>query len=129
MRVDEQVAGRQVHAVAVVARKRERALVEHADEAGLAALVRALRPPLGVGGRDEDHVARLDERAVVLVDGLVHDALVDPVGEAARVEAILEPPVAVVVEGHGRMIASGEPVDKDAQRGDSLEAEPLEDGP
>jgi hypothetical protein len=29
-------------------------LVEHADEAGIAALVRALRPSLLVGGREED---------------------------------------------------------------------------
>ena len=68
VRVLEQVAHRQVHAVAVVVRERDRVLVEHADEAGVAALVRALRPAVGVGGGEEEHVHPLDERAVVVVD-------------------------------------------------------------
>ena len=71
---------RQVHAVPVVVRERDRVLVEHAHESGLAALVRALRPALGIRGREEEHVARLDERAVVVVD-VSRDTLLEPVGE------------------------------------------------
>ena len=73
-------------------------LVEHAHEARVAALVRALRPPLGVGGREEEHVHPLDERPVVGVDRPpLHEPLVEAVGEPARVEAVLEPPRPVVV--------------------------------
>src|SRR5215208_4491622 len=106
--VDEHVAHREIHAVAVVARERNRPFVEDADEAGLAALVRAVGPPVGVGGSNEDHVAALDERAVVLVDGPARDELlVDAVGEPARVEAVLQAARAVVVGGHRSMIAPG----------------------
>ena len=42
-----------------------------------------------VGSREEEHVAGLDERAVVVVEAVMADPLLDPVGEAARVEAIL----------------------------------------
>ena len=55
--VDEDVPGGQVHAVPVVRGEGDRPLVEDADEARVAALVRALRPSLGVRGRDEEHVA------------------------------------------------------------------------
>ncbi len=100
-RVLGDVAEREVHPVAVPAREGDRALVEHADEAGIAALVGALRRAVGVGRREEEHVARLDERAVAVVDRVVHDPLLDPVGEPPRVEAVLEPAVALVVERHG----------------------------
>jgi hypothetical protein len=39
---------------------------------------------------DEEHVARLDEGPVALVDVIVDDPLLDPVGESPGVEAILE---------------------------------------
>ena len=68
LRVRQQVPHREEHAVAVVAGERDRVLVEHLDEARIAALVRALRRPVLVRGREEEHVARLDERAVVGVD-------------------------------------------------------------
>ena len=101
--------GGQVHAVPVVDREGDRPLVEHAHEAGLAALVRALRAAVGVRRGDEEHVAPLDERAVVLVDHRVDDALLDPVGEAARVEAVLQPAIAFVVDGHGGILRAGLP--------------------
>ena len=49
VRVHERVPERQVHAVAVVAGEGDRPLVKDADEAGIAALVRALQPSLLVG--------------------------------------------------------------------------------
>ena len=54
-----------------------------------------------VGGREEEHVARLDEGAVVLVDAVVDDPLLDPIREASRVEPVLEAATAVVVEASG----------------------------
>ena len=75
-------------------------LVEHAHEAGIAALVRALRLPVLVGGCDEEHVPRLDERAVVVVDPVADDALLDPIGEASRVKAILELAAPFVIQRH-----------------------------
>ena len=92
---------RQVHAVAVVARERERPLVDDADEPGIAALVGALRHAVLVGRREEEHVARLDERAVVGVEPVAIEPLLDPVGEPAGVEPVLQATVPVVVEvGH-----------------------------
>ena len=77
----------------------------HLHESGLAALVGALRHPLLVGGREEEHVAGFDERAVVVVEAVVADPLLDPVGQAARVEAVLQLSVPVVVEvGHSEMM-------------------------
>ena len=83
------VAERQEHAVAVVYGKRERAVVDDADEAGVTALVGALRVAVGVAGREEEHVARLDERLGVVVDPFAHQQLVDPIRDAARVEPVL----------------------------------------
>ena len=83
-------------------------LVEHAHEARLAALVGALRPAVGVGRREEEHVARLDERAVAVVDPVVEDALVEPVGEPPRVEAVLQLAAGGAVEAHVQ-IFSGKP--------------------
>ena len=44
-----------------------------------------------IRGREEEHVARLDERAIAFVDPVVDDALLDPVGEPPGVEPVLEP--------------------------------------
>ena len=54
-----------------------------------------------VGRREEEHVARLDERAVVVVERVAVEPLLDPVGEPPRVEAVLKLTVSLVVEiGH-----------------------------
>src|SRR5436305_1041816 len=109
MWVHERVPEGQVHAVAVVAGEGDRPLVEHADEAGVAALVRALRTPFLVGRGDEEHVPRLDEGAVVVVDRLADEPLVDPVSETTGVEPVLETPASLVVERHRSMIARAPP--------------------
>src|SRR6185503_7401873 len=64
LRVDEEIAEALEHAVAVVARKRQRLRIHHADKAGPAALVRAVRAALRVGGGEEEHGPRLDEGPV-----------------------------------------------------------------
>ncbi len=80
-------------------------LVHHPDEARLAALVGTCGSPLGVGRREEEHVACLDERAVVLADGLGDEQVVDPVGQRARVELVLQRTTSVVVpDGHGHLL-------------------------
>jgi len=79
-------------------------LVDDPHEARIPALVVALRPGFGVGGREEEHVAAFDERAVVVVDPVAHEALVDPVREAPGVEAVLQAPAAFVVEAHPAIV-------------------------
>lgn len=91
------MAQRQVHAVAVVVWKRHGALVEHADEAGIAALVGALRLTAVVGRRDEEHVHALDELAILVANDVTHDRLVEAVGQETRVEAVLQLVRAVVL--------------------------------
>src|SRR5207237_4249125 len=92
------------------AREGDRPLVEDADEAGIAALVRALRPAFLVGRGDEEHVPRLDEGTVVVVDPVADEPLVDPVSETTGVEPVLEAPASLVVERHRvSMIARAPP--------------------
>ena len=105
VRIDAHVAEGQVHPVAVEARERERALVEHPHEPGVAALVRALGPARGIRRGQEEHVQALDERTFVLADRRPDRGAADPVDEPARVEAILEMQRSVVIRarlGHGR---------------------------
>jgi hypothetical protein len=80
-------------------------VVDHADEAGVAALVGALRLPVGVRGRDEEHVARLDELAEPrhVVAGDAGEA----VGEPARVEGVLQGAVRVSVVHGGASLPRG----------------------
>ncbi len=105
LRVLEEVAQRQVHPVAVEARERERPFVDDTNESRLATLVGALWHPVLVGGGEEEHVARFDESAVVVVERLVVDPLLDPVRQPPGVEPLLERPVPVVIEiGHSGMM-------------------------
>ena len=102
VRIHEHVAGGQVHAVAVVVREDQCVGIQHADKARLAALVRARRSSLAVGGCKEEHVATLDEGTVTLADGVADEQVVDTVGQRSRVEAVLQRAAAVVVPGsHG----------------------------
>ena len=71
--------------------------VEHAHEPGVAALVAAIGAALGVGGGQEEHIHPLDERAIVIVDRVAHQPLVDAIRQAAGVEAVLEVAVAPVI--------------------------------
>src|SRR5437763_1725904 len=88
--VDEQIAEAAEHAVAVVARERELGYAGHANEAGCPALERAVGPPLAVGGSEEEHGAGFDKSAVFVAEVPARQFLVEPVGEAARVEAVLQ---------------------------------------
>ena len=100
LRVDEEIAEALEHAVAVVAGKRQRLRIHHADEAGPPALVRAVRAALRVGGGEEEHGPGLDEGPVGVGEDAVDDLLDHPIGEPARVEALLEPSRSVMVHGH-----------------------------
>jgi hypothetical protein len=90
-RVLREVAGGQEHPVAVVDREGDGRLVDHADEAGVAALVRALRLPRRVSRRDEEHVPGLDEAPERRDD--VARGLRQPVSQPPGVVAILQLPV------------------------------------
>ena len=130
VRVRCDVAEREEHPVPVVARERERGLVENAHEARLAALVGALRIAVGIGRGEEEHVARLDERAILLVDRRVDEPRFDPVGEPAGVVPVLEAAVAVVVDAHGEMMRRDGGEVHIAAIGDSITAgSPWDDDP
>src|SRR5438874_3983456 len=92
----QDVSHREVHAVAVVVREGDRVLVEHSDEPGVPALVRAGGGTAFVAGGEEEHVPRLDEGAVALADRGGDQPLVDAVGQAPGVEAVLELAIALV---------------------------------
>ena len=58
--------------------------------------------PVFVTAGEEEHVARLDEGAVTVGNGVGDEALIDAVGEPPGVKPILEQTVAIVehVIGH-----------------------------
>src|SRR5206468_3530480 len=77
---------------------------------GVAALVRAVRPPHGIHRRQKEHVAPENELGVVLVYEVVDEALLDPVGQATRVKTVLQPALRIVVElRHARSLGRGQP--------------------
>ena len=93
------------HSVAVVHGERKRVLVDDLHESRRSTLVRALRMPVGVARREEEHVARLDELLRVRVDRVGNEDVVDSVGNPARVELVL--PVAMIfAECHPVIIAT-----------------------
>jgi hypothetical protein len=97
--IDHDIAERSEHAVAVIGREGDRAAVEAADEAGAAALVGHVGPPLAVRRRQEEHGAGLDEGDVPVGQVGVHRDLFQPVGDATAVESVLKLAVTVVVHG------------------------------
>ena len=101
MRVDRDIAEALEHAVAVVIGKHQLVRCRDAHEAGRAALVRTVRSPLGVGGREEKERAAFDEALVVLGE-FDPRQFVEPVGDFPALEFVLQPPVAFMVhDGHG----------------------------
>ena len=76
--------------------------VDHAHEARIAAFVGTARQAVGVGRREEEHVATFDELAIAVVDVVDHQPLLDAIGEAARIEAILQFAAAAVIKSAHR---------------------------
>ena len=95
--VHDDVAEAAEHAVAVVARERDRLRVEDRHETRSPALVRAVGPAVLVRRRQEEHRALLHELDVVDRQLRVQGDLLEPVGDPPTVEAILQRPRAVVV--------------------------------
>ena len=109
VRVDQRVPRREVHPVAVIAREGDGVIIHDPHEAGIAALVRAVRAALSISGCQEQHVARLDELAVLVADPLTarRRPLSNLVGQPLTVEPCLQLTVAVVEHlGHARPPAS-----------------------
>jgi hypothetical protein len=97
--IDHDIAERSEHAVAVIGREGDRAAVEAADEAGAAALVGHVGPPLAVRRRQEEHGAGLDEGDIPVGQVGVHRDLFQPIRDATAVESVLKLAVTVVVHG------------------------------
>ena len=102
--VDQHVAEALEHAVAVVVGKRQLVGRGDAHEARRSALERAVGPPFRVGGREEEIDGALDERLVVGGEGCARQLLLQPVGDAAAVERVLQPAVAVVIHDARRHV-------------------------
>src|ERR1700681_238205 len=92
------VAHRKKHAVAVVVREHQGDRINDANEAGVAALVRAARLTYLVGRGEKEHVERLDECLVGVSDTIDDQPLLDPISEAAGVEAVLQLAAALMIE-------------------------------
>ena len=98
VRIHARVAERQEHAVAVVVREHERGFVQHAHEARIAALVRTVRPAFVVRGREEEHVAALDELAILRRDARVVRDLFEAIREPFGIELPLQLAMTFFVE-------------------------------
>src|SRR5262249_45872258 len=86
------------HAVAVVTGERDGLGIEHADEARVAALVRHRRSALVIDAGEKEHVAALDEGAMLRRNLGLDDAALDAVGEPAGVETVLQLAMARAVQ-------------------------------
>src|SRR5262245_14041177 len=105
------VAHRIEHAVAVVAGKRDRPVVEHPHESDVAALVGDGRPPLMVDARKPEHVPAFDEGLVSLADLGFDRSLFEAIGEPAGIEAILKRAVVrSVYSAHDEPLLCGKPL-------------------
>ena len=92
------VAHRQEHAVAVVARERQRGVVDDPHEAGGAALVRHRRVAAAVDRAEEEERPRRDERLRLVVEGGLHRDRRQRVGDGPAVEPVLERALLLPVE-------------------------------
>jgi hypothetical protein len=102
--IDQDIAETFEHTVAVVVRKRKLRCSGHPDKARHAALEGAIRLAPGVGGGEEEIGRAFDEGLVVGRELRARQLLFQAVGNAAAVESILQPPIAVVEHdavGHG----------------------------
>jgi len=90
MGVDEYVSPGSVHAVPVVIRNGQSAIVQDADEPGQAALVGAVGVAVGISGSNEEHRTALNERAVLVGECGTNGYLRQPIGDGPRFARILK---------------------------------------
>src|SRR5262249_49838498 len=95
------------HAVAVVVWEYQQVRRGDAGEAGQAALERAVRPPLGVGGGEEEERRLLDEGLVGVVEAVAPQRLVQAVGQGAAASQILQLALALVIHGGPLQVSGG----------------------
>src|SRR5579859_3127509 len=98
IRIAMNIAERAVHVVAVILGVLDRVGSGDLDEAGIAGTHRAIDIVL-IARRDEKESRLFDETAVLLPKLEVEAMLLETVGDAAAVEAVLQLAHAVVVEG------------------------------
>src|SRR5262245_45189034 len=101
MRVSADVAEALEHAVAVVVGKDEEVGRNDAGKARRAALERAIGVAVRGRSGEEEKRAALDEGLVAIGEAIAAELLVEPVGQRAAAELILQRAIAVVEHGHG----------------------------
>ncbi len=100
--VGADVTGGEKHAVAVVDGKDEGSGIDHAHEAGRAALVGAGREAARIDGTQEEHVAGFDEGLLLGGERVAHDGVLDAIGEFNGIETLLQRALLVAVDfAHG----------------------------
>jgi 6-phosphogluconolactonase len=92
----------EVHAVAVVIGNDDGAVVDCANEAGIAAAICARRLAVFIGGGEEKHIRRFDERFLFWIEKNLDHFFAELIGEAGGVELFLQFALTVVIYGrHG----------------------------
>ena len=97
------VAHGEIHAISVVVGKGEGLVIDHGHEARVSSLVGAGRLSCGIDGCEKEHVEAFDEGPVFTSEAVMDRHLLETVGEAAGIEAILQLASGGRIKGrHGR---------------------------
>src|SRR5512146_2473074 len=91
------VAHRQEHAIAVVARENDGPGIHHSDETGRATFVRTGRIATMVDRGEKEHIASFDKRFLLIRDFRSNDHLIHAIGEPRGIELLLQGPMLLVV--------------------------------
>lgn len=95
--IDQDVAPCSVHAITVVIRNTQSAIIQEAHEPGQAAFIRAVRMAMGISWCDEKHGVTLNKRTVLVGKGCANSHLLQAVRQGPRLARILKLPHAIVI--------------------------------
>ena len=97
-RVHEHIAKTAIHPIAVIIRKRQRAIIHDPHEARQPALVGTLRLALGIRGGQEKHLGAFDQCPIFWGENRMNLNFIEAVRNAPGVKLILQPPRAFMIE-------------------------------
>src|SRR5689334_4763792 len=92
------IAHRQEHAVAVIAREYNRLRVDHAYETRRAPLIRAGRITAMIDSGQKKHVARFNKGLCLIRKEWPNNRLLDPVSQPHRIELFLQRPLGFSID-------------------------------